>query len=196
MVEEIKKAFEHLTGVACPDCSELRLRNAEPEHYSFKDDGRTPNNPTWPLLVYRQVMELESRFDPAAQFEVLFTSNGWIGSWRDSMYRYNHFHTQSHEVLGFARGRLLARFGGSKGKEVELIAGDVAIIPAGVGHKRLNASTDVLIVGAYPANGSYDEPRPGEITHKKAIASIKDVPRPTSDPVFGKDGPLINAWPA
>jgi len=194
LVEAIKKAFEHLTGMACPDRSELRLKKAKPERYSFRDDGRTPNNPAWPLLVYRQIMELDSRFDPAAQFEVLFASNDWTGSWRDGMYRFNHFHTQTHEVLGFARGRILSLFGGNKGREVELIAGDVVIIPAGVGHKRLNASTDILIVGAYPADGSYDEPRPGEITHKKAIVSIREVVRPASDPVFGKGGPLLDVW--
>jgi uncharacterized protein YjlB len=141
-------------------------------------------------------MELDLRFDPAAQFEVLFASNNWTGSWRDSMYRFNHFHTRSHEVLGFARGRILSLFGGSRGKELELVAGDVVIIPAGVGHKCVNASTDILIVGAYPDNGKYDEPRPGEIAHKKAIASITQVMRPTLDPVFGKGGPLLDAWPS
>ena len=42
---------------------------------------------------------------------------------------YIHFQTQMHEVLGFARDRLLAQFGGSKGKEIELAAGGVVVFP-------------------------------------------------------------------
>ena len=194
MTEEIKQAFEHLTGVGVPAPSQLRLRKTQPEAFRLADDGRTPNHPHWPLLIYRQVMSLEDGFDPAAQFEVLFDFNRWRDNWRDSMYKFNHFHTQTHEVLGLARGRLLALFGGAQGKEIELTAGDVVVIPAGVGHKCLNASRGLTIVGAYPPDGEYNEPRPGEIAHDKALDQIRQVPRPVTDPVYGAGGPLFAAW--
>jgi uncharacterized protein YjlB len=192
MAQEIRKALEHLTGIDYPDRSELKLRRSSPLAIHFADDGQTPNNERLPLLIYRQVMMLEDRFDPAAQFEVLFESNGWKDSWRDSMYTYNHFHTGTHEVLGLARGMLRARFGDKK--EIELLAGDVVIIPAGVGHKRVGASRDLLIVGAYPPRGDYDEPRPGEIAHDKAVERIAQVRMPLQDPVFGGKGPLLDMW--
>lgn len=195
MSEELKKAVERLTGLNYPRPADIRVASVPPRMIHFADDGRTPNN-RLPLLVYRQAMTFDGRFDPAAQFEVLFASHGWKDSWRDSMYGYNHFHSRTHEVLGLARGRLLARFGGSHGSEIELAAGDVVVIPAGVGHKRINASNDLLIVGAYPqSGGAYDEPRPGEIGHRKALDRIAEVPIPSADPVYGCEGGLTAAWP-
>jgi uncharacterized protein YjlB len=43
------------------------------------------------------------------------------------------------------------RFGGEKGLTVELARGDVAILPAGMGHKKLEGKAEFLVVGAYPA---------------------------------------------
>jgi len=193
VVEEIKKTFERLTGVAIPKAGEIKLKHSAPLAISFEDDGRTPNN-VFPLIVYRQVMEFDNRFDPAAQFEVIFSSNGWKQSWRNGMYSFIHFHTQAHEVLGVARGRLLVQFGGSRGDQFELTPGDVVIIPAGVGHKRLSASSDILIVGAYAHGGQYDERRPGEISNRKTRDRIARVPLPEYDPLFGKDGQLLELW--
>jgi uncharacterized protein YjlB len=69
----------------------------------------------------------------------------------------------------------------------------VAILPAGTGHQRLNASEDFLVIGAYPASGAYDECRSLE-DRKKAIPVIPRVARPRKDPVYGKDGPLMGIW--
>ena len=77
---------------------------------------------------------------------------------------------------------------------LEVRAGDVVIHPAGVGHRRLSASKDLLTVGAYPKSCRYDEPRPGEIDYQKAVKNISQIGLPPSDPVYGAEGPLMTIW--
>jgi uncharacterized protein YjlB len=196
VVEELKRIAEKLTGIGRPPRSKLdrlaRLRR--PELYRFGDDGRVPNNARLPLVLYRDAVRLDRGYDPAAVLEATFARHGWRKSWRDGIYPFQHFHTATHEVLGVARGRVTVRFGGSKGRSLTLAAGDVVVLPAGTGHRRIRASADLLVVGAYPADGRYDEPRPDEVDHAEALASIAKVKRPRQDPVYGADGPLIELW--
>jgi uncharacterized protein YjlB len=197
LVEQIKKAVESATGLARPRKEELpalvkpraaRLRR-------FEDDGKTPNNPGLPLVIYRAAVGRRRGLDPAAILEVLFAANGWKEAWRDGIYDYLHFHTRTHEVLGIARGRARVQFGGDKGCTVSVKAGDVIVLPAGTGHRRISASDDLLVVGAYPSSaGGYDEPRPGELDHRTAVRRIARVAPPARDPVYGRDGPLMRAW--
>lgn len=195
MKEQLKKLAETITGFGKPKPSDFTLRDRKPRLFSFKDDGKTPNNPSLPLIVYRSPVHRDDSYDPAAIFELLFQSNNWGDAWQATMYGYNHFHTGTHECLGIAKGTLLARFGGARGRQIELKAGDVVIIPAGVGHKHLRQSKDLLIVGCYPSNaGDYDEPKPSEIDHDEALARVAKVKRPLTDPVFGKKGPLRSIW--
>ena len=195
MLEDVKRAFERLTGYARPRPRDLPalVRQRKPQLFRFKRDGSTPNN-TLPLVLYRSPVLLADGFDPAALFEELFAAHGWRDSWRNGMYDYLHFHTHTHEVLGIARGRLRAEFGGSAGRVLELKAGDVVVLPAGTGHRRLEASSDLLVVGAYPARATYDEPQPGDIELEKALHDIARVTSPAQDPVYGKDGPLVRLW--
>ena len=196
-LETAKAIIEKATGFGRPSAAEARrlLRQVTPTVGRFEDDGKTPNNPALPLLHYKSVVRLDPRFDPAAIFEVLFEANGWVKSWRDGIYPYNHFHTATHEVIGIARGQCRVRYGGSDGTIYPLLAGDVVVVPAGVGHRRLTASRSLLVVGAYPRNGGdYDEPRPGEIAHDRAVASIATVLKPTADPVGGESGALGRLW--
>lgn len=197
MIEEAKRIIERVTGLGRPKPAQLAAltRAAEPRALRFEDDGRTPNNPHFPLLIYRRAVRLRD-FDPAAVFEDLFARNGWKDSWRDGIYPFLHFHTATHEVLGIARGHARVQFGGSSGKVIAVKAGDVVVLPAGTGHRRIAQSDDLLVVGAYPAGGRYDEPRPDEVDHKKAVESITKVRRPAKDPVFGKAGPLLALWRA
>jgi uncharacterized protein YjlB len=196
VVEELKRIVEKLTGIGRPARSKVerlaQLRRPEP--YRFRDDGRTPNNPRLPLVLYRDAVRLDRGYDPAAVFEVTFARHGWRDSWRDGVYDFLHFHSATHEVLGIARGRVTVRFGGAKGRALTLVAGDVAVLPAGTGHRRIRASADLLVVGAYPAGGRYDEPRPDEADPAAARASIAKVKLPRQDPVYGADGPLIALW--
>lgn len=168
----------------------------EVQSFRFDDDGETPNNPVLPLLVYRRAVAVGGLADPAAPFESLFSSHGWGDGWRNGIYPFLHFHTAAHEVLGIARGRATVAFGGASGKVLTVEAGDVVVLPAGTGHRRTGASDDLLVVGAYPRNGSFDQRRPGEIDAAAARDAIARVPFPEQDPVEGLAGPLMRLWPA
>ena len=196
MLETIKSGLERLSGYARPEKSLLGdlLRKRKPHLLRFADDGRTPNNPKLPIVLYCTPIRLDARFDRAAIIEDVFAAHGWGDSWRDGMYDYLHFHTRTHEVLGIARGHLRARFGGEKGRILRLMTGDVVILPAGTGHSRLSQSRDLLVVGAYPATGRYDEPEPSDVNHAEAVAAIAQTRLPAQDPVYGRDGPLKRVW--
>ncbi len=73
-------------------------------------------------------------------------------------------------------------------------AGDVVILPAGTGHQLLSQSQELVVIGAYPPNGTYDLCRGSKLERKKALDSIPKVPMPSTDPVFGPQGPLITLW--
>jgi uncharacterized protein YjlB len=198
LIEDIKKIAEKTTGVARPSARDLAalVRSRKAHVFRFRDDGVIPNNPRWPLVLYRGAVQLADRFDPAAVFEDLFERNGWGDSWRNGIYSYLHYHSRVHEVLGVARGTAKVQFGGKRGRKLTLKAGDVAILPAGTGHQCFSASDDFLVVGAYPPFGTYDECRSSPSDGKRARRTIPKVARPRKDPVYGVQGPLIQAWPA
>ena len=190
-LEEAKRIAETVTGWQRPSKPELDeiICARKPRGYRFKDDGLVPNHPRWPMVLYRTPIRLTGKFDPASVFEELFARNGWKDSWRAGIYDL-HYHSRIHEVLGVARGSVRVRFGGKLGRSIMLKAGDVAILPAGTGHQCL-AAKDLLVVGAYPEAGTYDECRPNYPDHDKAIRTIPKVPRPRKDSIYGPNGPLL-----
>jgi uncharacterized protein YjlB len=196
--QQIKKAAEKVTGIGRPPAELLPelVNDRTPRLYHFEDDGKTPNNPRLPLMHYQGVLQSRPGLDPAAVCEELFAAHGWKGSWRNGIYPFLHFHTGTHEVLGIARGTARVQFGGDTGKTLTVEAGDVVVLPAGTGHRRISASDDLLVVGAYPEGGDYDQPKPGEVDHHQARTRISEVAVPAQDPVFGRDGPLTEAWRA
>jgi len=196
LLETLKKTFEMMTGAGRPSHTSLEASVAPrtPHTTMFRDDGIIPNNPKLPFIHYLGAVALPERGDPAAVFEELFERNGWGDSWRNGIYDYVHYHSGTHEVLGVARGHARVRFGGNSGKVVDLREGDVVILPAGTGHQSLDASKDLLVIGAYPPNGKYDECRGSRQEHERALESIPKVHLPAKDPVYGADGPLMDAW--
>jgi uncharacterized protein YjlB len=164
----------------------------KPATFVCTDDGLVPNNPL-PLLIYKGAIDLGSD-QPEKAIEDLFGTNGWGYSWRNGIYDYLHYHATVHEALGIARGHARVRFGGDHGKEFELDAGDVAILPAGTGHRCLKATADFSVVGAYPPGAKMHVTRPTPENHALALKTIPEVRLPKTDPVAGGDGPLVKLW--
>jgi uncharacterized protein YjlB len=163
----------------------------EPLVIVFADDGLVPNNPM-PFLVYQGAVDVSE--NPEATIEHLFSANGWGAMWRNGVYDYTHYHATVHEVLGVARGSARVQFGGEHGRALEISAGDVAILPAGTGHQCLSMSDDFCVVGAYPPGPPMDLQRPTPENHARAMKTIPLVAIPATDPVMGKDGPLLRLW--
>ncbi len=161
----------------------------EPLTFSFADDGAIPNS-RLPLLVYRDAVPA----DPAA-IERIFAANRWPPAWRNGVYGFHHFHSVAHEVLGVARGEVSVLFGGPGGQVLTVKAGDVVVIPAGVGHCNKGQTDDLLIVGAYPDTGPSPDTRRGKpVEHAEVVAAVEKVPMPAADPVAGAAGPLEKIW--
>jgi uncharacterized protein YjlB len=150
----------------------------QPEKVFFKDDGSVPNSKL-PLLVYRQAFSSDTR-DLPNKIEEQLTGNSWIASWRASVFPFHHYHSTTHEALGVYRGSATLRLGGDSGKNFPASAGDVIVIPA--------------VVGAYPGGRRWDllSGLPGE--RPQADRNIAEVPLPVTDPVYGRDGPLVKIW--
>ena len=157
------------------------------------DDGTFPNNEALPILVYRHAID-PSDGDPAAALERLFRENGWGGTWRNGIYSYHHYHSTAHEVLGIARGAARVQLGGESGVVIDVAPGDVLVLPAGTAHKNLGSSSDFLVVGAYPEGQSYDMNFGHSGERPAADRNIEQTPIPRTDPVCGREGPLIEFW--
>ena len=102
-------------------------------------------------IIHRQVGTQEPDW-----YEERFARNGWTGAWRNGVFDWHHFHTTTHEVLGCYQGNAKVQLGGPDGPVHDLSAGDVVIIPAGCAHKRISASDDFAVVGAYPGGARPD----------------------------------------
>jgi len=170
-----------------------RMQETEVREYTFDDDGRIPNNPTLPLLVYSQALA-KSDLDPSRCKELL-AENGWGGAWVAGVFSYHHYHSNAHEVLCVVGGSASIAFGGPEGEMVEVEAGDVVVIPAGVGHCNKGSKGGFSVVGAYPrGQESYDLRTGEEGERPEVLENIRNVSLPKSDPLFGERGLLLQRW--
>jgi len=172
------------------------MASSTPLRLFFKDDGAVPNNPALPALVYKGTIDLAGVGDPEAEIERRLAANGWgRGQWRNGIYPFTHYHSMIHEVLGIARGKVRVQLGGDLGEVLEFAPGDVAALPAGTGHRRLSGSRNLVVIGGYPPEGTYNLCRAEHSADRtEALRTIPDVPLPTSDPVIGASGPLLDLW--
>jgi uncharacterized protein YjlB len=155
--------------------------------------GAIPNHPRWPLLVYPGAVAIEGA-DPAAAFEALFDRNRWPAAWRNGVHPFHHFHTQAHEALGVYSGEVTVQFGGDSGVVITARPGDVVVLPAGIGHKKLSSRGALGVVGAYPAGQRADMCTPVSSNVRRSAEAVAHVPLPECDPVFGVGGPLFTHW--
>ncbi|HEY8963535.1 MAG TPA: cupin domain-containing protein [Alphaproteobacteria bacterium] len=165
----------------------------EPQTIIFQVGDDVPNNPRLSVLIYRAALDSNAS-DLPDRMEHLFQLNDWRGNWRNGIFNYHHFHPNAHEVLGIAAGNVDVKLGGEKGEVITLKAGDIVVLPAGTGHKRVSDKQGLVVIGGYPkGQEDYDickslEECPG------AQKRISEVPLPKKDPVYGENGPLISLW--
>ncbi|MSP04149.1 MAG: cupin [Acetobacteraceae bacterium] len=155
---------------------------AAPGTHFFPGDG-TILNSAQPLLIYRAARAADS-----AAIERVFAAQASPPAWHDGVFPWQYSNPHAREALGVACGSARVIFGGPNGAEIALAAGDVAVVPTGVGHCGMFASSDLVIVGAYPASTRYT-------TAIRSVA-ISTVALPAADPVLGTDGPLRTLRPA
>ena len=68
------------------------------------------------------------------------------------------------------------------------------MLPAGTGHRQLEASADFAVVGAYPpGQEAYETVRAEQPHDPTTLDQIAAVARPRTDPIYGADGPLMQA---
>lgn len=166
--------------------------NPKPELFHFADDGLIPNS-RYPLLLYRDAFSARGTTG-ATWLEQRFADNNWTNAWRNGIFPYLHYHSLSHEVLGIYSGSATVQLGGAKGKAVSVQAGDVIVIPAGVGHQNLGSSSDFGVVGAYPNGRTFDVLRGRAGERPMADQTIAALPVPKTDPLLGKSAGLVTLW--
>ena len=116
------------------------------ETLEFRPGGWVPNS-RLPVVVVRGA--LDGPVEDGLVY-ALYRANGWGGTWTWTVYDFHHYHSTAHEALAVAAGAALLMLGGPEGHEVAVGAGDLVVLPAGAGHKRLRASRDFAVCGAYP----------------------------------------------
>jgi uncharacterized protein YjlB len=161
-----------------------------PETIELGPDDAVPNS-RLPVLLYRSVFTPD-KDGRARGITEMFTANGWGGTWRDGIYPFHHYHSTSHEVLGIESGTVTVQLGGDSGVSVIITSGDVVVLPAGTGHKRLSSGSELLVIGAYPRG--QESPDLQRERSPEAEARIMRVAMPLSDPVRGANGPLMELW--
>jgi uncharacterized protein YjlB len=163
--------------------------SVSPLQLHLKPNGWMPNS-VLPVLLYRNAFPAVG--DLAAAMERLFTANKWPPQWRNGVYDFHHYHSTAHEVLGFAAGHADLILGGEEGQPVTVHSGDVAVLPAGTGHCRIEASHDFLVVGAYPENEHWDICRTA--ASAEVLERMRHIRFPAYDPIGGASGALPKLW--
>ena len=154
-------------------------------------------NSALPAIVYRGVFEgTLDREALARAFESLFGDNGWPAAWRNGVFAYDHFHCDSHEVLGIYDGRAELVLGGENGPRCVVERNDAVVIPAGVSHRRVRANGRFACVGAYPSGQGMGFETPSAKDCDVFVQRVERVALPSADPVLGIAGAIVEVWRA
>jgi uncharacterized protein YjlB len=172
----------------------MKLKKTEGiiEEYRLADTGKFPNS-ALPVIIYKKVLVLP-KFFTCFYVRKMFIRNKWANTWKSGIFEYHHYHSITHEVLGVCKGKTTLLLGGENGVRVNIEAGDVIIIPAGVAHKNEGKEDDVCCIGAYPEGHDYDIKYGKEGERPSADNNIRNVSLPKSDPVYGIKFGVQNYW--
>lgn len=160
---------------------------------TIKPNGSFPNHAELPVLHYIGVINTRIWL-LGWRVKRLFARNGWTNNWKAGIFEYDHYHSNTHEAMAVIKGKTTLLLGGKGGKKLEVSAGDVVVIPAGVAHCNLGKENKVVCIGGYPQGKDFDMKygHPGE--RPQADENIKDLGLPQRDPVFGLAGGLMKIW--
>ena len=157
-----------------------------------KENNPFPNN-ILPVLYYPEAfLELTNSLDAAKRMITHFEKNGYSNGWVNGIFPYHHFHSNTFEVLACISGEASVQLGGPGARIVLFKKGDVLLLPAGVAHKRMDATRNFCVVGAYPNNLRPDiRTSEDKRNYEEIKRSISRVLLPKFDPVEGKKGDLF-----
>jgi uncharacterized protein YjlB len=164
----------------------------EPERIYIAPTAEFPSS-TLPVVLYRDSLHLPPLLH-ARYVKNLFKQHGWSNAWNSGIFTYHHYHSITHEALGFIAGSTTLLLGGEEGRKVQVQKGDVLIIPAGVAHKNLEAEHQVACIGAYPDGHDYDINTGQQGERPATDRNIAAVPLPTQDPLYGHGEGICRIW--
>lgn len=159
--------------------------------FVFEPSGGIPNS-RLPAVIYRDSLPEMARDGRGAC--ALLSANGWGGNWLYGVYPFWHFHTRGHEVLACTAGSARLGLGGEAGMEAIVRHGDVCVLPAGVGHRCLEATCDFQMAGGYPPGQEGNVVRPGDMGVAQASAEIAALSLPATDPLSGLADGIVAIW--
>merc|ERR1712232_478484 len=107
-------------------------------------DGTFPNNDDFPLIVYQGACANYGR-QRGAQTLV---KNGWTRPWAWGGFPYHHYHSTAWEALMCVAGTAQIQFGGPNGPTLDANVGDLILIPPGIAHKQVEATSNFTLLGS------------------------------------------------
>ena len=154
-----------------------------------------PNN-TLPVLYYEKALtEVFVEEYTAEDVIELFERNGYVDGWVNGIMDKHHFHSTAHEALACTKGEVTVQLGGPNGEIIKVRKGDVVLLPAGTSHKKLDASENFEIVGAYPENDHEVDFQYGDDNVYDTVRdNIAKVKQPLTDPVSNSPKDIHELW--
>ena len=153
-----------------------------------------PNN-SLPVLYYPGVVkELVYSEDRGQNVQAFLEKNGYSNGWVGGIFKYHHFHSNTHEVLACISGEAKVQLGGPDAEVYPFKTGDVVLLPAGVAHKLIESTDDFQIVGAYPEGKEPDMQTGDEEDYEAMKTRISHLGIPQYDPVEKTQGGVIEYW--
>ncbi|KAJ6443900.1 cupin domain-containing protein [Purpureocillium lavendulum] len=148
-----------------------------------------------PLLIYHGAFP--STTSPSAVESHLSRVGVVEPQWRFTMYDTTHFHSNTHEVLCVTHGRARLCFGGEENPgrvEPVVEAGDVMVVPAGVGHRLLEdmGPRGFQMVGSYPVGAPSWDMCYGRDGEEAKLDGIRKLGWLERDPIYGDEGPVLD----